>query len=100
LANPVATSGPGEAAGVPAASVRREEIPTLSELPASMRGEIPAISIAFHAYSTSPAERRVMINGAMAGEGDTLAGGLVLESITRDGVVLAYRGSRFRHPVR
>jgi general secretion pathway protein B len=91
---------PVVASGLPAPTARREEIPTLSELPASMRGEIPAISIAFHAYSTSPAERRVMINGAMAGEGDTLAGGLVLESITRDGVVLAYRGSRFRHPVR
>lgn len=93
-------SVPVAAVALPATGARRDEIPTLSELPASMRGEIPAISIAFHAYSTSPAERRVMINGDMAREGDTLAGGLVLESITRDGVVLAYRGSLFRHPVR
>ncbi|MGA7949955.1 MAG: hypothetical protein WCA45_07325, partial [Thiobacillaceae bacterium] len=45
----------------------------LSELPASIQQEIPGISISFLAYSSRPKDRRVMINGAMAGQGEILA---------------------------
>ena len=72
----------------------------LSELPASIQQEIPGISISFLAYSSRPKDRRVMINGAMAGQGEILAPGLSLDEITPDGVILGYKGYRFRRGVR
>jgi general secretion pathway protein B len=65
-----------------------------------MRGEIPKLSIAFLAYSGNPSERRAMINGEMLKQGDMLAPGLSLEEIAPDGVILGYKGYRFRRGVR
>lgn len=76
------------------------KVMALNDLPPSIRREMPGIAIMFHAYSSDPAERRVMINGNMAKEGETLANGLGLQQITPDGVVLVYKGYRFRHDVR
>ncbi len=58
------------------------------------------ITISFHAYSNNPGERRVMINGNMARQGEPLADGLSLEQITPDGVILDYKGFRFHHGIR
>lgn len=52
------------------ASETADEAPSRNELPVAMRGAIPAISIAFHAYSSCPRERRVAIDGDVAGEAD------------------------------
>lgn len=72
------------------------ESPASSELPASMRKQLPPISVAVHAYSSTPADRLVSINGRMLREGDTMAPDLKLEQITPDGMIFAYRGYRFR----
>lgn len=82
------------------ASDEAERVLALNDLPPAIRREIPGIAIMFHAYSSAPGERRVMINGNMAKEGETLADGLGLQQITPDGVVLVYKGYRFRHAVR
>jgi general secretion pathway protein B len=76
------------------------KIMALNDLPPAIRREIPSIAIMFHAYSSDPGERRVMINGNMAKEGETLDEGLGLQQITPDGVIFLYRGYRFRHEVR
>jgi general secretion pathway protein B len=76
------------------------KIMALNDLPPSIRREIPMITISFHAYSSDPVERRVMINDKMARQGEPLADGLSLEQITADGVVLDYKGFRFHHGVR
>jgi general secretion pathway protein B len=77
-----------------------KKVMALNELPASVQQEIPGISISFHAYSSSPKDRHVMINGAMVGQGESLAPGLSLEEITPDGVILGYKGYRFHRGVR
>jgi general secretion pathway protein B len=82
------------------ASDEAERVLALNDLPPAIRREIPGIAIMFHAYSSAPGERRVMINGNMAKEGETLADGLGLQQITPDGVILVYKGYRFRHAVR
>jgi len=82
------------------ASDEAEKVMALNDLPPTIRREIPAIAIMFHAYSSDPAERRVMINGNMAKEGEALADGLGLQQITPDGVILVYKGYRFHHGVR
>lgn len=84
----------------PADAGQGEKVLALSELPASIQQEIPNISISFHAYSSKPKDRHVMINGAMAGQGDILAPGLSLDEITPDGVILGYKGYRIRRGVR
>lgn len=83
-----------------AASDEGKKVMALNDLPPAIRRELPGIAIMFHAYSSDPAERRVMINGNMAKEGQALADGLVLQQITPDGVILVYKGYRFQHGVR
>lgn len=82
------------------ASDEGEKVMALNDLPPAIRRDIPGIAIMFHAYSSNPAERRAMINGNMVKEGEALADGLRLQQITPDGVILVYKGYRFRHAVR
>ena len=97
-----ATRMPVQDAAVPTGTAAEggRRIMALNELPPPIQREIPEISIAFHAYSSNPKERRVMINGDMAEQGEQLAPGLNLEQITPDGVILAYKGFRFHQGVR
>lgn len=69
---------------------------TSSDLPSSIRQQLPHMSVAVHAYSSNPLDRLVSINGRMLREGDSLTPDLKLEQITPDGMVFAYRGYRFR----
>jgi general secretion pathway protein B len=77
-----------------------KSVMALNELPPSIQREIPAITLSFHAYSSNPKERRVMINGNIVGQGEQLAPGLSVEQITPDGVILGYKGYRFQRGVR
>ena len=72
----------------------------IAELPVSIQQEIPKMSISVHAYSGTPKERLVGLNERMLREGDYLAPGLLLEQITPDGVIMSYKGYRFRRGVR
>jgi general secretion pathway protein B len=92
------TPGRSGATGTP--TDEGKKVMALNDLPPSIRREMPGVAIMFHAYSSDPAERRVMINGNMAKEGETLADGLGLQQITPDGVILLFKGYRFRHEVR
>ncbi len=71
----------------------------LDDLPASARQELPEITISGHFYAAEPSSRVVVINGRPMHEGESVAGGLRLERITSDGVVMNYRGYRFRKGV-
>ena len=73
---------------------------TIAELPVSIQQEIPKMSISVHAYSGAPKERLVGINDRMLREGDFLVPGLLLEQITLNGVIMSYKGYRFRRGVR
>ena len=48
-----------------------------------------------HVYATNPAERYAFINMHKVHEGDTTAEGVQVREITREGVVLDYRGTEF-----
>lgn len=85
---------------VPTDATPRPKVIPQSELPASIQQEIPAMSIALHAYTATPGDRMVMINDRMLRQGDSLAAGLRLEQITPDGLILGYKGYRFFRSVR
>ena len=72
----------------------------LGELPAAIQQEIPSLSISLLGYASQPADRITMINDKLLRQGDLLAPGLRLEQITADGVILDYKGYRFRRGVR
>lgn len=85
---------------------RREPVAALpsvimmSELPLAIQQELPAMSVSVHAYSGNAADRLVGINNRLLHEGQDVAPGLRLEEITPDGMILGYKGYRFRRGVK
>ena len=73
--------------------------PEYSQVPASVKNDIPKLSLSFLVYSEKPAERRVTINGKVLREGDEISEGLKLEKITHEGAVFNYRGYHFHKGV-
>jgi general secretion pathway protein B len=59
---------------------------------------IPPLRLDLHVYAGRPEERFVMINMKKLREGDTLPEGVRVESITPEGAILSYSGSRFLLP--
>lgn len=70
-------------------------LPSANEL--RLRGEmqLPDMHIDLHVFNDQPADRFVFINTNKYREGDRMSEGPVVDLITRDGVVLDYRGRRF-----
>ena len=56
---------------------------------------VPPLTLELHAYSNSPSERFVFINGRKYREGERLAEGPEVVAIEPDGVVLSQQGQRF-----
>jgi general secretion pathway protein B len=67
-----------------------------SELPPGLKQGVPKIAITGSSYTDEPELRMAVINERVVKEGDEVAPGVVLESIGADGIVLSYRGYRFR----
>lgn len=61
--------------------------------------EIPAITITVHAFVPERGERLAGINGRLLREGEEVSPGLRLEGITEEGVILNFKGQRFRRNV-
>lgn len=90
---PTATKGAQPVGAEPAAG----DYPTVafSALPDNLRNEIPALTFSFHVYSDVPSSRTIIINNRRVREGDSVLQHLQLEEITREGVVLSWKGRRF-----
>ena len=72
----------------------------MAELPLAIQQDLPGMSVSVHAYSGKVAERLVGINGRLLHQGEYVAPGLRLESITPDGMILSYKGYTFRRGVK
>jgi general secretion pathway protein B len=59
---------------------------------------LPELRLDLHVFAARPQERFVMINMRKLHEGDSLSGGVRVESITPDGAVLSHNGARFLLP--
>ncbi len=71
----------------------------LSDLSAAERRQLPPLKVSMHLWASTPAERFAIVDGARVGEGDRI-GDAVVDSITRDGLVLAWNGRRLRLGIR
>jgi len=89
LPNATVTYAPAPAADNP---------PSIDAMPAQATAGLPELSVDLHIYTDDPAKRAVFINGRRYQRGAVLAEGPTVEEITRDGVVLSYRGQRFQLP--
>lgn len=103
---PAASVAPGPKAAAPAHeeparpapgdAARETGVMALTELPPALQQEIPKLAVLAHSYSSKPKSRFVYINDRMWHEEESPAPGLKLEQITPDGMILSYKGYRFR----
>ena len=89
------------AAPVPAADATVSRIDNrvfnLRELPEALQKEIgDSVVISGFSSSAEDSERLVIINDRVRRAGDDVVAGMTLESIQADGVILNYKGYRFR----
>ena len=79
----------------PSAILAGDELPTAEQLIGSGALNIPILNLDLHVYSEKVAKRFVVINTRKYKEGGQLTEGPTVESITRDGVILASQGRQF-----
>ena len=74
------------------------EAPWLSSLPESFRSSLPPLDVNIHVYSPEESQRILYINNRQARQGERIQAGVMVEEIVQDGVVLRFRGQRFKLP--
>jgi general secretion pathway protein B len=71
-------------------------VPMLWQLPSVIRTKLPKLSMSVHVYAPEAPGRFVIVDRKKYREGDVLKGGVRLEAIVADGIVLDYQGQRYR----
>jgi general secretion pathway protein B len=70
-------------------------VPLYQEAATTSGMQIPSLRLDLHVYAPRPQDRFVMINMHRLREGESLPEGVHVDSITPEGAVLSYQGSRF-----
>jgi general secretion pathway protein B len=73
-------------------------VPLYQDAAATPGTSIPQLRLDLHVFAVRSQDRFVMINMHKLREGDSLPEGVHVDSITSEGAVLSYRGSRFLLP--
>ena len=82
----------------PAPSVQRGSVaglPTYEKANSQAGGRIPELRMDMHVFSPKPQDRFVFVNMRKLKEGETLPEGVRVETITNDGAILSWQGSKF-----
>jgi len=66
------------------------------ELPGELRQSLPQLAVSGFSFAAEPELRMAVINERILRQGERVVPGVVVERIASDGVVLSYRGYRFR----
>lgn len=74
------------------------DAPWLSSLPESFRSGLPPLDVNIHVYSPEASQRILYINNRPVRQGERIQAGVMVEEIVQDGVVLRFRGQRFKLP--
>lgn len=96
-----AAPAPGARPPTPSATAAPDPVTAvrLSDLPAELRAQLPALAVQAAMYSDQPSQRLLVVNGQALGQGAAIAPDLVIESIGLNSSVLVFRGqTRFRLP--
>jgi general secretion pathway protein B len=73
-------------------------VPLYQDAAAAADAHLPQLRLDLHVFASRTQDRFVMINMHKLREGDSLPEGVHVESITPEGAVLSYNGSRFLLP--
>jgi general secretion pathway protein B len=73
-------------------------VPLYQDAAAAADARLPQLRLDLHVFAARSQDRFVMINMHKLREGESLPGGVQVESITPEGAVLSYNGSRFLLP--
>ena len=73
-------------------------VPLYQDLSATPGTRLPQLRLDLHVFAARPQDRFVMINMHKLREGDSLPEGVHVDSITPEGAVLSFNGSRFLLP--
>jgi general secretion pathway protein B len=71
------------------------DVPTYDQAASAPGANLPELKLDLHAYATNPADRFVFLNMTKLKEGQSSPAGVRVESITPDGAILSWQGSRF-----
>lgn len=72
-----------------------DRIVSIADLEPGTRSQLPPLKLSMHLWNETPSQRFVILDGQRMKEGDAI-GEIVIERITRDGAVLAWRGGRLK----
>ena len=73
-------------------------VPLYEDVSATPGTRLPQLRLDLHVFAARPQDRFVMINMHKLREGDSLPEGVHVDSITPEGAVLSFNGSRFLLP--
>jgi general secretion pathway protein B len=73
-------------------------LPLYQDLSTNAGTRLPQLRLDLHVFAARPEDRFVMINMHKLREGDTLPEGVHLDSVTPEGAVLSFNGSKFLLP--
>jgi general secretion pathway protein B len=68
------------------------------DLAVAAGSDLPQLRLDLHVYAAKPQDRFALINMRKLHEGDSLQGGVRVEAITPDGVVMSHNGTKFLLP--
>ena len=71
------------------------DLPTYEQAAGAAGANLPDLKLDLHSYSSNPADRFVFLNMLNLKEGQTSPAGVRVESITPDGAILSWHGTRF-----
>ena len=75
--------------------IHLQDTPHVTELPVGIRKQLPSLSYESHWYDSQPTSRTVIINSLPLKEGALLSRNLKIDTITKKGAILSYKGKQF-----
>lgn len=76
-----------------------DRVVSIADLDPGTRSQLPSLKLSMHLWNETPSQRFVILDGQRMKEGDAI-GEIVIERITRDGAVLAWRDGRLKIELR
>lgn len=83
-------------ASASAPDLAADNTPLLQQMPNEFRSALPALAMTIHVYSPDESQRILFLNNREYHKGSLIEGGVRVEDIVPDGVVLSFRGERFK----
>lgn len=80
----------------PAPRPEKKVVPLMEDLPLEIQSAIPEMKFSGHVFSQTPSLRMIMINTTIVREKEMVVTDLRLLEITESGLIMEFRGNRFR----